>query len=111
MAVIPSRLMSLEQGLEQVNHHLGFLQIGRGILLLVEEVGCGEWLIVEDRATWLECTVFDNFERALRPSERHLGGHRLLGCLYGGVKMPWTWACWPLRLLGWRKHRWQRAVQ
>lgn len=50
MTVIPGRLMSLEEGHEQLNHYLGFLQIGWGVLLPAEEIGCAERLIAEDKA-------------------------------------------------------------
>lgn len=45
MAVVPGRMMTLEDGLEQVNHLLGFLRIGWGMLLPVVEVYCGKSLI------------------------------------------------------------------
>ena len=60
MTAIPGRLMSLEYGLEQVNHYLGFLQIGQGVLLPVEEVGCAEWPTVEERVACLECAIFSH---------------------------------------------------
>lgn len=75
--------MSLEGGLEQINHCLGFLRIGWGVLFPVEEVSCAERLIVEGRVVWLEYAVFCNFKRALHLSERLLEGRRLLGWLYG----------------------------
>lgn len=83
MIVIPGRLMSLESGLEQISHCLGFLRIGWGVLFPVEEVSCAERLIVEGRVAWLECAVFSNLKRALRLSERLLEGRRLLGWLHG----------------------------
>lgn len=52
--IILDRSMNLEDGLEQVNHHLGFFQIGWGVLLPFEEVAFDARLIVEDSAAQLE---------------------------------------------------------
>lgn len=62
MAVIPGRLISLEDGLKQINHGPGFFHIGRGMLLPVEEVGYAEWLIVEDRVARLDCAILSNLK-------------------------------------------------
>ena len=79
------------------------------MLLLVEEVGCAERLIVEDRGAQLECAVFTNLKRASRLLERHLEVRRLLGWLCERAKMLWSWAWWPLGLLGWRRYQWWRV--
>ena len=83
MAIIPGKLMSMEDEREQVNHPLGLLQIERVVLLSVEEVSCAKRLIVEHRVTWLECTVFADFKRVSLLSKRHLEVHKLLGWLCG----------------------------
>lgn len=64
-AVIPVRLMSLEDGLEQISHCLTFLSIGWGVLLPVKEVSFTEWLIVEGRGAWLGCAIFSNLKGTL----------------------------------------------
>lgn len=60
MTAILGRLMSLEDGLEQVNHRQGFLQIGQGVLLPAEEVSCAAWPTIEKRVAWLECAIFSH---------------------------------------------------
>lgn len=76
---------------------------GRGVLLPVEEVGCAEWLIVEDRAAWLECAIFSRPKGTSRLSEGHLKGRRLLDWLCGQAEAPWARAQWWLGLLGQRR--------
>ena len=79
--------MSSEDGLEQLNYSLEFLQIEWSMLSPVEEIGYAERFLVEDRAAWLECAVFVNLKRASHVLERHLEGCMLLCCLCGRVKM------------------------
>ena len=81
------------------------------MLLLVEEVGCAEWLIVEDRTAWLECAILSNLKDTLCLLERHLQCCRLLSWLHGRAEAPGTQALWLLRLLGWQRYGWWRAVR
>lgn len=82
-AVISGRLMSLEDGLEQIKYCLGFLRIGRDVLLPVEEVSCAEWLIVENRVAWLESAIFSSLKGTSHLLEEHLKVFRLLNWLCG----------------------------